>query len=170
MQFQVPQFIETEAKIVGPLTMKQFFFVGGAAALVVFFYFSLPFFVFIVLSFIVFSLAIALAFMKYNGQPLPTVLKSAFFYFWNPRFYIWKTSPEVIKPIKVPKVPMAGQTTPRPKLKDLFFKLTTTTKNIAQREHNLNLSSIVPNEVKEKFEVIRKASGERAAARRIDYS
>jgi len=29
MQFQVPQFIEVEDKIIGPLTFKQFVFVGG---------------------------------------------------------------------------------------------------------------------------------------------
>ncbi|TSC61742.1 MAG: SsrA-binding protein, partial [Parcubacteria group bacterium Athens0416_74] len=29
MQFQVPQFIEVEDKIVGPLTFKQFVFIAG---------------------------------------------------------------------------------------------------------------------------------------------
>ena len=33
MQFQVPQFIEVEDKIFGPLTFKQFVYVAGGAGL-----------------------------------------------------------------------------------------------------------------------------------------
>ena len=32
MQFQVPQFIETEDKVVGPLTLRQFMYIAGAGA------------------------------------------------------------------------------------------------------------------------------------------
>lgn len=33
MQFQVPQFIEVEDKIFGPLTFKQFVYIAGGVAL-----------------------------------------------------------------------------------------------------------------------------------------
>ena len=32
MRFQLPQFIETEVKIVGPFTLQQFLWVAGGAA------------------------------------------------------------------------------------------------------------------------------------------
>ncbi len=35
MEYQVPQFIEVEDKIIGPLTLKQFIYVAGASGLAV---------------------------------------------------------------------------------------------------------------------------------------
>ena len=40
MQYRVPQFIEEEAKIVGPLTLKQSMIVGISGGLVFIMYFS----------------------------------------------------------------------------------------------------------------------------------
>jgi len=45
MRFQVPQFIEIESKIFGPLTFKQFIYLAGGAGLSFLFYAFLPFFI-----------------------------------------------------------------------------------------------------------------------------
>ena len=44
MQFQVPQFIEIEDKIFGPLTFKQFIYLAGGGGLCFLLYTILPFF------------------------------------------------------------------------------------------------------------------------------
>ena len=45
MRFQVPQFIEVEDKIFGPLTLKQFIYLAGAGGLVFVLWRVLPLFV-----------------------------------------------------------------------------------------------------------------------------
>ena len=62
MEYQVPQFIEVEDKIIGPLTLKQFIYLAGAAGLVVVFFAYLPFIVAVLLSLPVAGLGAALAF------------------------------------------------------------------------------------------------------------
>ena len=89
-QFTVPKFIGREAKIVGPLTFKQFIFVGIAGAICFIFYFTLPFFIFILASAIVMLGGFALAFLKSGGKSLPAVLKNFFSFFFSPKIYLWK--------------------------------------------------------------------------------
>lgn len=100
MRFTVPQFIEHEAKIVGPLTFRQFVFVGaaGAACFVCYLYFGKTnFFLFIVASVTLIGLALALAFLRVGGRELPTILGNFFRFNLMPKIYIWK---KVEAPIK----------------------------------------------------------------------
>jgi len=89
-QFTVPKFIEHEAKIVGPLTFKQFIFVGVAAAICFVFYFTVPFFIFILLSIVVMLGGFGLAFLQSGGRSLPIVLKNFFSFSVAPKVYLWK--------------------------------------------------------------------------------
>jgi len=89
-QFTVPKFIEHKAKIVGPLTFNQFIFVGVAGAICFVFYFTVPFFIFILLSIVVMLGGFALAFVKSGGRSLPTVLKNFLFFSFAPKIYLWK--------------------------------------------------------------------------------
>ena len=50
MQFQVPQFIETEDKIVGPFTLRQFIYVAGAGLGSVILYFSVATWLWLILT------------------------------------------------------------------------------------------------------------------------
>ncbi len=93
MRFTVPQFIEHEAKIVGPLTFKQFIFVGVAGAVCFLLYFSIGqdnFLLFFILSAIILGGGAALAFLKIGGQKLPTVLVNFFRFTLASKFYVWK--------------------------------------------------------------------------------
>ncbi len=92
-QFQVPQFIMVEDTVIGPFTIKQFLFIGAGGMLVVFLRMSFRPFIFYPASFVVMALAAGLAFLKMNGQPLPTVIKNAVFFAFRPRLYIWKRGP-----------------------------------------------------------------------------
>ncbi len=93
MRFTVPQFIEHEAKIIGPLTFKQFIFVGVAGAVCFAFYFSFGktnFFLFLILSIIALSVGAGLAFLKIGGQGLPKILTNFFRFSLASKLYIWK--------------------------------------------------------------------------------
>jgi len=93
MQFTVPQFIEHEGKIFGPLTFKQFIFIGVAGAVCFALYFCIGktnFFLFLVLSIIILGIGTALAFLKIGGRNLPTILKNFLSFLVAPKIYLWQ--------------------------------------------------------------------------------
>ena len=90
MEYQVPQFIEVEDKVIGPLTIKQFIYVAGGAGLCVIFFLTLPFILAVILSIPVGALAIALAFYKVNGKPFIEVLESAVGFYTGKKLFLWK--------------------------------------------------------------------------------
>ncbi len=90
MQFKVPQFIDIEDKIIGPLTLKQFLYLLAGIGIIAisWFYFKLG--LFIVISVPIAVLSLALAFYKVNGRPLINVFGSLIKYLSKPRLYLWK--------------------------------------------------------------------------------
>lgn len=104
MRFTVPQFIEREPKIVGPLTFKQFIFIGIAGAICFLLYLTLPFSLFLISSFLFFGGALALAFLEIGGRPLPTVLANFLRYSLTPKMYIWKKKEISIKMVEKKKI------------------------------------------------------------------
>lgn len=90
MRFQVPQFIEIESKIFGPLTFKQFIYLAGGAGISFLIYASLPFFIAVMFIVPVGAFVIALSFYKVNNRPFIKVTESALRYFTAPKIYIWK--------------------------------------------------------------------------------
>jgi len=100
MRFTVPQFIEHEAKVVGPLTFKQFLFVGLAAGLGFLFYFYLPFSLFLVSCFFLGTLALSLAFIKIGGRTLPVILVNLLKFSLTPKMYIWKKTEKKVEVFK----------------------------------------------------------------------
>lgn len=90
MEFQVPQFIETKPKIVGPLTLVQFFYIGAAAGISFLAFSIFNFFIWFIITLLVGALALAFAFLKINGQSFPLILISAIKYFWRPKIYLWR--------------------------------------------------------------------------------
>jgi len=103
MRFTVPQFIEHEAKIVGPLTFKQFIYIGFAGAIGFVLYYSVPFTVFLAAAIVLGLGALALAFLKINGRSLPTILENFLKFSSSPKIYLWqkkKTKVEVFEKSK----------------------------------------------------------------------
>lgn len=90
-QFQVPQFIETEDKIVGPLTLRQALYIAAAGLIGFLTFFILKTFLWIILMAIVGTIATLMAFVKFNGQPMHKALIAMLNYVWRPRFYLWKS-------------------------------------------------------------------------------
>jgi len=169
MQFQVPQFIETEDKIIGPLTLKQFLYlaVAGGICFVLFFFLTTILWIFI--SAILFGIAAAFAFISINGRPLSVAAFSALSFYWKPRMYLWQRTTETPKlpTIATPSAP--GQTL-KSRLDNLWDQLKTSKTPIPQREKpNEAVISDQAKSSKERFEMMRKITGEREVARRIDY-
>ncbi|MBI4101373.1 MAG: PrgI family protein [Candidatus Nealsonbacteria bacterium] len=103
MRFTVPQFIERESPIVGPLTFRQFVYIGTAGGVSFLLYFSLGksnFFAFILIAIALLIVGAALAFLKIGGRGLPTIVANFFRFFISPKMYIWKKTEKPIEVIK----------------------------------------------------------------------
>ena len=90
MRYQVPQFIEIEDKIFGPLTLKQFIYLAGGAGLCLIFFTLLPIYLTVLLAIPVLVFSLALAFYEVNGRPFIVALEHAFSYFVGHKLYLWK--------------------------------------------------------------------------------
>lgn len=104
MRFEVPQFIEIEDKIFGPLTWRQFVYLGGGLGICFVTMFILPsvlpsFISWFVILFIGIPLALlagALAFYPINNRPFSYFLEAVWTYFTSSRLYLWKRKAEVV--------------------------------------------------------------------------
>lgn len=165
MQFQIPQFIEAEDKIVGPLTLKQFLYIAVAGGFSFVLFFILQFWLWIIITVILGAAALTVAFVRYNGQPLARILLQALYYFWKPRLYIWQREP-LFREVEIQGkkfTPSEGM----PSVKKLWNDLLTTKAPIPKREKVMRIpTGRVP---KERFELFRKITGEKEIARRVDY-
>ncbi|HXK36261.1 MAG TPA: PrgI family protein [Candidatus Paceibacterota bacterium] len=101
MRFQVPQFIETETKVVGPFTLKQFLFVAGGISMVVVEYMLLPGLFFVVLALLTAGFFAALAFLKVNDQPFLNYFAYFLAYIFGAKRY--QFTPKQTVPEQFPK-------------------------------------------------------------------
>ena len=96
MQFQVPQFLDVEDKIIGPLTIKQFLYLAGGLGMAYLSYRFITFFGVVILLGLGFAgFGAALAFYKFNNKPFVFLLESAFNYMRSDRFYVWRRKDKV---------------------------------------------------------------------------
>lgn len=96
MRFEVPQFIEIEDKIFGPLTWRQFLYVGGGIGMGVVLFFTAPFIVFLIVGLPLAVIALALAFYPINNRPFIDFLEAIYNYIRNHRLYLWRRNEGVI--------------------------------------------------------------------------
>jgi len=171
MQFQIPQFIEMENKIVGPLTMKQFLYLAAAGGIgfITFFFFQT--WLWFMTTAVFLAIAASLAFIRYNGQPLPKIIFYAFGFFWKPKLYIWKREAEE-RILEIPGMPTAPRKNVKeyfnkmPSVKRLWTNLMTTKEPIAKREKGM---PFLERQAKDRFSAVRKITGEKEIARRVDF-
>ncbi len=90
MQFQVPQFIEIEDKIFGPLTLKQFIYLAGGAGIVIVLFSFLPWYIAFLLAIPFGLFSVAMAFYKVNNKPFIAMVEAVFKYYTADRLYLWK--------------------------------------------------------------------------------
>ena len=92
MQFQVPQFIEVEDKIFGPLTFKQFIYIGGGLGASYILFRILPIYLAAPLIAMVGGLAAGLAFFQLNGRPFIVGLENGFYFLLRSKLYLWNNT------------------------------------------------------------------------------
>ena len=145
MQFAVPQFTDVEDKLIGPLTLKQFFVVLGAGGLMFLFWsLPLPKLISILIDIPIGIAGITVAFASYNGRPMLTYIVPFIMYLVSPKSMIFQresaimnvTTPE-IKPKKAETVqktePVEAADSRLRKLAYLLDKNTATEKELISK-------------------------------------
>ena len=167
MQFQIPQFIETEDKIVGPLSLRQFLYLiaGGGVSFVA--YFLLPVWLWLIITVLAVGAGAALAFIKINGRPLLRLAASAARFYWHPQKYLWH-----------PEDPGLPKTETSLRSLGLGLSLENFISGWALKRawHQVETGQTAvkkqpaPGKAKDRYEVFTRVSGERRAVKRVDYS
>jgi hypothetical protein len=198
MQFQVPQFIETEDKVVGPFSLRQFAYVGVACLVSAIFYFMVSTWLFFIIALILVGGSFALSFVKVEGRPLINILLAAANFYWKPQTYVWQPEPSPTGAAKI--VAQRTKTTQKSglSLEDIISGMALKKKwehvkseaknpreieNIAagdalhKRWQNIQTGEarktsnwqFLEKKMDERYQIFRKVAGDRNAARRVDY-
>lgn len=122
MRYQVPQFIEIEDRIFGPLTLKQFLYVAGGAAIGFIIWNFLPTFLAIIVGVPIVAFFLALAFYKTNGRPFVNTVESAVKYFFSSKLYIWHKKEKTPQELAKKEIPAENTNLYVPKLSDSKLK------------------------------------------------
>lgn len=129
MRFSVPQFIDVEDKIVGPLTLKQAIYTVGSIGITIGLYIKVGIFFAIIVGIPILFLAFLLAFVKIHGRPFIHILYSATFYIVKNKLYLWKKITKKEVNLETKKQSSTIKPTPvsitQSKLKELAWTLDT---------------------------------------------
>jgi len=96
MRFEVPQFIEIEDKIFGPLTWRQFVYLGGGVGAAVVMFLVLPTILAIMIGIPLALLAGALSFYPINNRPFSYFLEAMYNYFTKDKLYLWHRKADIV--------------------------------------------------------------------------
>lgn len=121
-QFVIPQFIDVEDKIIGPITTRQFVILLVVAGLIFISYRLSDFSLFVLLTLLLLVIGIIIAFVRVNGRPFHFFLLNLVQTMRRPGLRVWKkkasfeeisasmrlTTPTVVKTAIVKKQPLAS--------------------------------------------------------------
>lgn len=93
-QFTVPQFIDVESKIIGPVTTRQFLIILGAALIIGVCYRLFDFSLFIFITVVVVVIASLFAFVKINSRPFHLFVLNLLQTLRRARLRIWNNNKE----------------------------------------------------------------------------
>lgn len=100
MRFQVPQFVDIEDRIIGPLTLKQFLIYVVSVMFIVPIYVVTDLSLFLTLALPVLAAGALFAHLKVNGKPLEMVILNAFRFYTQGQLYLWRRTGQE-KPIVI---------------------------------------------------------------------
>lgn len=129
MQFKVPQFLDIEDKIFGPLTFSQFAWLAGGAGLIFVLHRLLGLFLGFIPMAMVAIFSLALSFYKPNDKPFVNMVEAGLRYVSQNKLYIWQRKINKVKKEEVnlvKKEEVISYKDPRlnaSKLKDLAWSL-----------------------------------------------
>ena len=91
--YEIPQFIGRENKLLGPLTVRQVLIMTVFIIALIVLYFTVGVndrILFFMLAVVVITSCILVVFVKYNGRPISLFLSSLFNSIFSPRVYKWR--------------------------------------------------------------------------------
>ncbi len=168
MQFQVPQFIETEDKVVGPLSIRQFIYIGAAAVASGMCYFLLQTWLFVIFAILLLGGAFAVSFVKIEGRVLIDVITSAANFYWKPQTYIWKpdhTPAALRRPEEQQGMSALESILAESPLHKTWENLQTGSPEVQKNSDK----QFLEGKMAERYQIFQRKTGDRDAARRIDY-
>lgn len=134
LQFQVPQFIDVEDKVIFKLSFRQFgIFLAAGGLIFIIRQFRFPTVIFGIFAISIVGFAYMLAFLKAEGRPFHHRVLGFIRYYFSPQLYLWATPKESAREVEQREQKKAEHivaTTPVPekkitpdKLKELAWKL-----------------------------------------------
>ena len=121
MKYEVPQFIDVEDKVFGPLTIKQFLYLIGGAGLSYLLWVSFPAFFAVLFIIPVVAFVLALAFYQINNRPFVQVIENGIQYFLSNKLYLWKKEPKRSVP-ETAEIALANEPSYIPKFSESKLK------------------------------------------------
>jgi hypothetical protein len=118
-RFVVPQFIDVENKVIGPITVRQFLILMGAGLIIALAYRLLYFTSFVVVGVVVLAIASIFAFAKVNGTPFHFFLLNFINTLKKPKLRVWNN--RALDPVDK-KVPDLKKDDYQPVAKQLYKK------------------------------------------------
>src|SRR6056297_1812129 len=94
MRYQIPQFLEMESSLIGPLSLRQFLFIIVPVAIVYILRYFVHLGYLIVLGIIIIPLGLLCAFYKINGRPFYYAVFSFTSFALKPQVYVWRKEPK----------------------------------------------------------------------------
>lgn len=166
MQFQIPQFIDTEDKIVGPLTLREFIYIGSAIGVDFILFFNLKLWLWFILAPLALGTGLALAYVKMNGRRLTQIIAAAFRYYWRPQIYVWQAeqhaSPKMARPAEEGSSPLQKMIA--------GFALKQVWRAVSTGSPAPETGGVPRKQAGgDHYQIFRKATGEQEVAKRIDY-
>jgi len=95
-QFTVPQFIDVESKIIGPITTRQFLIILFSAILIGLCYRLFDFGLFLFLAVLIVIIASLFSFVKINGRPFHFFVLNIIQTIRRPNLRVWNNSNNVM--------------------------------------------------------------------------
>ncbi len=132
LQFQVPQFVDVEDKVIWKLSFRQFgIFLAAGGLIFIIKQFRFPTFIFGIFAIAIVGFAWILAFMKAEGRPFHHRVLGFLRYYFSPQLYLWATPKESARDVEQAKhvaaaaapAPVVEQKLTADKLKELTWKL-----------------------------------------------
>lgn len=119
-QFTVPQFIDVESKIIGPITTRQFLILLSAALVIGLAYRLFDFALFLVIAIVVFIIAIIFSFVKINGRPFHFFVLNIVQTFRRSNMRVWNHQIGIAEKKETVEAPVKLES--RPAVKEYYKK------------------------------------------------
>lgn len=118
-QFTVPQFIDVENKIIGPLTVRQFLIILTAGIFSAISYRLFDFSLFLTITIILALIAVTFSFVKINGRPFHYFVLNILQTFRRPGARVWNKIDSQVSDSEKLVLP---ELAPKPVPKELYRK------------------------------------------------